>query len=49
VQIELELKINQLKVQEPAEFEKLYLAMEKLWTVQVINCQQRLRELGLIP
>ena len=48
-EVELEERISQLKVQEPAEFEKLYLAMETFWEVEVVSLQERLRELKLIP
>ncbi len=48
-EVELEQRISQIKESEPAEFERLYLAMEKFWSVEVVNLQERLRELGLVP
>lgn len=46
---ELEQKISRLRESEPAEFEKLYLAMEKFWEGEVISPEERLRELKLVP
>lgn len=48
-EVGLEERISLLRESEPAEFEKLYLAMEKFWEVEVVNLQERLRELKLIP
>ncbi|MDF5728133.1 MAG: hypothetical protein PUP92_08850 [Rhizonema sp. PD38] len=46
-EVGLEERISLLRENEPAEFEKLYLAMEKFWDVVVVNLQERLKELKL--
>lgn len=45
----LALKLNNLLEKQPEEFEKLYLAIEKFWKVEVVGIQERLKELKLIP
>ena len=45
----LALKLNNFLEKQPEEFEKLYLAIEKFWEVEVVGIQERLKELKLIP
>ena len=42
-------KLNNLLSNQPEEFNKLYLAIKKFWEVEVVNLQERLKELRLIP
>ncbi|WP_026736176.1 hypothetical protein [Fischerella sp. PCC 9605] len=42
-------KLYQLLENQPSSFETLYLAIKKFWEVEVVNLQERLRELKLIP
>ncbi|MBF2004457.1 hypothetical protein QUB80_22990 [Chlorogloeopsis sp. ULAP01] len=45
----LVLRLCNLLDLQPGEFNKLYLAMEKFWEVEVVNPQERLKQLKLIP
>ncbi len=40
-------KLNNLLKKQPAEFKKLYLAIENFWEVEVIDIQERLKELKI--
>lgn len=48
-EVELEERISLFRESEPAGFERLYLTMEKFWEVEIVNLQERLRELKLLP
>ncbi|RAM50975.1 MAG: hypothetical protein C6Y22_14065 [Hapalosiphonaceae cyanobacterium JJU2] len=41
-------KLYKFLENQPSSFEKLYLAINKFWEVEVVNLQERLRELKVI-
>ncbi|MBD2778223.1 hypothetical protein [Iningainema tapete] len=46
----LETKLNQLKEENPAMFQRFYLAMQKLWESKenITNYELKLKEVGLL-